>query len=243
MYRYDLVAVLGFLLILLSNQFHRNLMAAIRMINHFVYFDQGVQPGRVESKDFLDPCTAITTLQIAREVRTNTAIEISTALEKLPADIQALCEDLDSGKVSELDTSTTNDFSIRVPSSLIDLDIDEEASNLNMFQDIVQRQQKAREKLIYLLLRSRCKFGSNEAAHEYYEIDALAKKLKSRKELLSDALELEGLDTSEIGNDSKTKKRDLDQELPALTWYTQDNNNPTLDEGQRVGSQKKQKIV
>lgn len=151
----------------------------------------------------------------------------------MPADIKTACEDLDSGKVSELDTATTNDFSIRIPSSLIDLDIDEEASNLNMFQDIVQRQQKAREKLIYLLLRSRCKFGSTEAAQEFYEIDDLAKKLKNRKELLSDALELEGLDTNEIGNNSKTRKRDLDEELPTLTWYTPDND----------GSNKKQKVA
>jgi len=221
----------------------QTITTSIQTTAEFDFESKGVPPGRVESKDFLDPCTAITTLQIAREVRTNTAIEISTALEKLPADIQALCEEIDSGKISELDTSTTNDFSIRVPSSLIDLDIDEEASNLNMFQDIVQRQQKAREKLIYLLLRSRCKFGSSEAAQEFYEVDDLAKKLKSRKELLSDALELEGLDRSEIGNDSKMKKRDLDQELPALNWYKQDSNGSTSGEGQRVGSQKKQKVV
>mmetsp|Transcript_3203 Transcript_3203/g.7592 ORF Transcript_3203/g.7592 Transcript_3203/m.7592 type:complete len:449 (-) Transcript_3203:445-1791(-) len=206
--------------------------APLKEQTEFDFESKGVPPGPVESRDFSDPCTAITTLQIARDIRTNTAVETSTALENFPADIKTACEDLDSGKLSELDTATTNDFSIRIPSSLIDLDIDEEASNLNMFQDIVQRQQKAREKLIYMLLRSRCKFGSAEAAQEFYEIDELAKQLKTRKELLSDALELEGLDTNEIGNNSKTKKRDLEKELPALTWYTPDN-----------GSNKKQKVA
>ena len=182
----------------------------------------------------MDPCKAISSLQIARDIRTSTAVEISTALEKLPDDVQTACKDLDSGKLKELDASTTNDFSIRIPSNLIDLDIDEEASNLNMFQDIVQRQQKAREKLIYLLLRSRCKFGATEAAKDFHEIDGLAQKLKSRKELLSDALELEGLDTAEIEKDSKFKKRKLEKDLPALTWYKAENE----DE-----SNKKQKVA
>jgi hypothetical protein len=141
----------------------------------------------------------------------------------LPADIQTACQELDDGTLQELDTATTNEFSIRIPPSLIDLDIDEETSSLNMFQDIVQRQQKAREKLIYLLLRSRCKFGSREAAQEFYEIENLGKKLKKRKELLSDALELEGLDPNEIGSDVDTnKKRDFEQVLPSLTWYKPD---------------------
>lgn len=205
-------------------------------------FHQGVPSGAVESRDFRDPCTAISTLQIARDIRTNTAVEASTALEKLPADILSACEDLASGKLSELDSATTNDFSIRIPSNLIDLDIEEEASNLNMFQDIVERQQKAREKLIYLMLRSRCKFGSKEAAQEFYEIDGLTQKLKNRKELLSDALELEGVDTAEIGNDSK--KRKPPKELPPLTWYDPDSKDGSASvEGQTIESNKKQKVV
>jgi len=214
---------------------------------------KGVPSGPVESRDFLDPCKAITTLQIARDIRTNTAVEISTALANLPGDILTACQDLDSGELQELDTATTNEFSIRIPSSLIDLDLDEETSSLNMFQDIVQRQQKARENLTYLLLRSRCKFGSREAAREFYEIDILAEKLKKRKELLSDALELEGLDTNEIGNDidvnnksSQVKKRDLKQELPPLTWYKPDDKEGCESgEGQLLAteSNKKQKVV
>jgi len=197
--------------------------SALKEQVEYDFESKGVPSGQVESRDFLDPCKAITTLQIARDIRTNTAVEISTALENLPADVQTACQELDNGTLQELDTSTTNEFSIRIPSSLIDLDIDEEISSLNMFQDIVQRQQKAREKLIYLLLRSRCKFGSREAAQEFYEIENLANKLKKRKELLSDALELEGLDPNEIGSDADAnKKRDSEQVLPSLTWYKPD---------------------
>jgi len=205
---------------------------------------KGIPSGTVESRDFLDPCKAITTLQIVRDIRTNTALEISTALANLPSDILTTCEDVDSGKLEEIDTATTNEFSIRIPSNLIDLDMVEEQSSLNMFQDIVQRQQKAREKLIYLLLRSRCKFGSRETASSFYEIENLAECFIKRKELLSDALELEGLDTNEIGDDrSKVTKRDHAQALPDLTWYKSDEND-ALEGGQDVAieSNKKQKL-
>ena len=226
----------------------------------FNFASQGVPSGEIESREFLDPCKAITTLQIAREVRTNTAVEISTALANLPADILTACEDLDSGKLQELDTATTSEFSIRIPSSLIDLDIDEETSSLNLFQDIVQRQQKAREKLIYLLLKSRCRFGSMEAARDFNEIDSIADKLKKRKELLSDALELEGLDTNQINDNdnddnntgldasknSQDQKRDHEEELPPLTWYKPDNkeeDKSVEEETVSIESNKKQKIA
>ena len=156
-------------------------------------------------------------------------------MANLPEDIIETCKDLKSGQLKELDTAMTNEFSIRIPSVLIDMDINEESSNLNMYQDIVQRQQKAREKLIYLLLKSRCQFGSTEAARDFYEIDNVAENLKKRKEKLSDALELEGLDTSVIINDStettnKNSQQQQEQELAPLTWYKPDNDDDDDDD-------------
>ena len=199
-----------------------HILASIESAHALFVYIQNVPPGPVESREFLDPCKAITTLQIARDIRTNTAVEISTALANLPEDILSTGQDLDSGKLQELDTAKTNEFSIRIPSNLIDLDISEETSSLNIFQDIVQRQQKARQRLIHLLLRSRCKFGSSEAAREFHDIDNLAENLKKRKEALSDALELEGLDPNEIGNntDASDKKKRNERPLSPLTWYT-----------------------
>lgn len=155
-------------------------------------------------------------------------------MANLPEDIIETCKDLKSGQLKELDTAMTNEFSIRIPSVLIDMDINEESSNLNMYQDIVQRQQKAREKLIYLLLKSRCQFGSTEAARDFYEIDNVAENLKKRKEKLSDALELEGLDTSVIINDStettnKNSQQQQEQELAPLAWYKPDNDDDDDD--------------
>ena len=154
-------------------------------------------------------------------------------MANLPEDIIETCKDLKSGQLKELDTAMTNEFSIRIPSVLIDMDINEESSNLNMYQDIVQRQQKAREKLIYLLLKSRCQFGSTEAARDFYEIDNVAENLKKRKEKLSDALELEGLDTSVIINDStettNKNSQQQEQELAPLAWYKPDNDDDDDD--------------
>jgi hypothetical protein len=165
-------------------------------------------------------------LQIARDVRTNSAVEISTELDRLPDDIKDVCRKMDAGEVQELDAAQTNDFSIRIPSNLLDLNIEEEMASVRTFQDIVQRQQTARKKLIYLLLKSRCQFGSTDAARDYYQIDDIASKLKKRKQMLSDALELEGLDTSQIDEETKNKKKKKgkestadEEELPPISWY------------------------
>ncbi|OEU15377.1 hypothetical protein FRACYDRAFT_275647 [Fragilariopsis cylindrus CCMP1102] len=205
----------------------RNSFSHLNQPVEYDFESKGIPPGKVESREFLDPCKAITTLQIARDVRTNTAVEISTAMANLPEDIIETCKDLKSGQLKELDTAMTNEFSIRIPSVLIDMDINEESSNLNMYQDIVQRQQKAREKLIYLLLKSRCQFGSTEAARDFYEIDNVAENLKKRKEKLSDALELEGLDTTETTNKNSQQQ---EQELAPLTWYKPDNDDDDDDD-------------
>ena len=92
-----------------------------------------------------------------------------------------------------------------------------------------------------------------EAAREFHEIDNLSEKLKKRKELLSDALELEGLDTNEIGNDidannksSPAVKADRVKELPPFTWYKPDDEEGCASgEGGKVAieSNKKQKVV
>jgi hypothetical protein len=149
-------------------------------------------------------------------------LEISAALANLPTDILDICKDMDAGNLQELDATAVNDLSIRIPSNLLDLNIEEEMASLRTFQDIVQRQRKAREKLIYLLLKSRCQFGSDVAARDFYLMEGIEEKLKKRKQLLGDALDLEGFDVSEIDKDSKEKNsanEALEERLPPLLWY------------------------
>jgi hypothetical protein len=178
--------------------------------SHF-HFLQNVAYGKVESREFLDPCKAVSTLQIARDLRNDAPVQLSSVLTNLDKDI---LETLEEDK-PDLNVATIRDYSIRIPSKLLDLDMEEEIQTIQTFQDIVKKQMTAREKLIYLLLKSRCQFGSQQAAEELFAMKETSQKLKRRRQLLGDALELEGMD-SEINN---TDFESQLQDLPALSWY------------------------
>ena len=168
----------------------------------------------MSSREFLEPCKAIAQLQIVRDLRSDSAVQISSFLSKLPKDIIESCEK----PIEDLDEATIRDFSIRIPSQLLDLDLEEQIQNLKTFRDVVIRQQAARKQLIQLLLKSRCKFGSEEAAEKFVDLKETSQKLKRKQQLLSDALELEGLDTEIETKDFESELKDL----PELKWYTQE---------------------
>jgi hypothetical protein len=190
----------------------------------FSSFLQNVPAGKVDSRQFLEPCKAIATLQIARDLRNDAPVQLSSLLENLPEDIR---NNLESEELSE---EIIQEYSKRIPSKLLDLDMDEQLNNIATFQDIVTRQQKARKTLIYLLLKSRCQFGSNQAAEKFFELQKMSQKLNKRKQLLTDALELEGMDT-EIDNTDLTETI---SNLPELSWYE--------SEGKMVDPSKKARI-
>eukprot|EP00980_Cylindrotheca_fusiformis_P002710 scaffold627_cov125-Cylindrotheca_fusiformis.AAC.27 len=170
---------------------------------------KGVPAGKVDSKQFLEPCKAIATLQIARDLRNDAPVQLSSLLDNLPPDIQ---ENLDSEEFSE---ETIDDYGKRIPAKLLDMNLDEQLGNIATFKDILLRQQTARKTLIHLLLKSRCQFGSSEAAKLFFELEDTSQKLKKRKQLLADALELEGLD-NEIDSTDITSSI---AKLPKLSWY------------------------
>lgn len=177
----------------------------------------------------MDPCKAIATLQIARDLRNDSAVQLHSLLSNLPADI------LEVSDKNDLDEATIRDFSIRIPTQLLDMDLEEQLQTVTTFRDIVRQQQTARKKLIFLLLKSRCQFGSNEAAKEFFELKETSQKLKRRRQLLSDALELEGLETE------VTEDQDLEsslQDLPKLSWY----NKGVDDELEQESASKKARI-
>ena len=79
--------------------------------------------------------------------------------------------------------------------------------------------------LVEQIVKSRCKFGSTEAAEAFASIDAKEEKLKKRRDVLQDAMELEGLDVLEE-EEGKGDSMDADLggenaggKLPPLTWY------------------------
>jgi hypothetical protein len=170
----------------------------------------------------LDPCKAIATLQIARDLRNDTAVQLSSLLSTLPKDIHEACQkkkEDDNTKSAEekedLDEATIHDYSMRIPSKILDLDLDEQIQTIQTFRELIQQQQTARKQLIFLLLKSRCHFGSEPAAQAFVDLKDMSRQLIRRKQLLGDALELEGLD-SEI--DTNNYEGDL-AELAPLTWF------------------------
>ena len=73
-----------------------------------------------------------------------------------------------------------------------------------------------------MLIRSRCRFGANEAAEAFYELNKTQVELQKRKDTLVDAMALEGLDFEEEETDSKEKKKGAG--LAPLTWYLNEKN-------------------
>lgn len=157
----------------------------------------------------MEPCKAIATLQIARDLRNDAPAQLSSLLDNLPADI------LENIENKELSEETIEDYSKRIPAKLLDFNMDEQLGNIATFHDILQRQQAARKTLIHLLQKSRCQFGSSEAAKSFFDLEGMSQKLKKRKQLLTDALELEGMD-NEIDNSDITATI---AKLPKMAWY------------------------
>lgn len=183
-----------------------------------------IPSGRVDAKEFLAPCKAIATLQIARDLRNDNAVTVSSLLQSMPEELNQLCETADkevkeTGQPYELKEPKARELSVKTSERVLDMDIDEQLQNVRTFIEVVEKQREARQRLIYLLVRSRCQFGSTETAKTYYELEKMQEDLQKRKDTLMDAMELEGLDfVEEEPADDKAKKSHK-KELGPLTWY------------------------
>ena len=178
----------------------------------------GIPQVHVEPLQFLEPCRSIATLQIARDLRNDGAMQLSSLFSAMPEDIREACATAaEQDNHYELDETTARDFSLRIQESLLDMDMNEQLQNAKTFRNIIERQRKARQELIELLIKSRCKFGADEAAAAYYQADSVKPELLKRKQILTDAMELEGLDV--MGDDKKAAGQETESELPPLTWY------------------------
>jgi replicative superfamily II helicase len=154
----------------------------------------------VEAREFLEPCKAIASLQIARDLRHDAAVQLSSRLSAIPEEIKEFCLDAEtSGSTLENSEEQASKFATMLGDDILDTDMDEALENCKSFMSIVEQQQQARKQLIHLFIQSRCQFGSDEAAETLYGLDAILEKLKERKQLLSDAMDLEGLDFEEDG--------------------------------------------
>jgi len=193
---------------------------APKEIPSYDFESKGIPEEIVEAKEFLEPCRSIATLQIARDLRNDGAVQLSSLLSGLPEDIRRVCAKAsESENDIEIPEEQARDFSKRTSEVLIDKDLEDQLQNIRTFRNIVQQQRKARQELIRLLTKSRCRFGANDAAAAFHEADRARGELKNRKQILVDAMELEGLNPEEDKSKATDEKI---EDLAPLSWYNPD---------------------
>lgn len=179
---------------------------------------KGIPVSTVEMKQLQTPCKSLATLQIARDLRNDSAQQISSLLSELPAAVQEHLAKTDNA--SKISDDTARDWSIQTNDKLLDLDLEEELANIRTFRGIVEKQKAARQLLILLLIKSRCKFGSETAAQAFEDANRSVGELKRRAQVLQDAMDLEGMDVTEVmaGEEQDVNSQKDDQEL-TLEWF------------------------
>jgi hypothetical protein len=175
------------------------------------------------------PCKSIATLQITRDLRNDTSHNLSTVLAAIPDSVLDTCRSL-SKNVSAEDIPLVEG----IPDDVLDLDVKSSLSNVVLHKEIIQKQKQFRQKCIELLIQSRCKFGSTDAAELFYSLDEVEEKLKKRKAMVLDAMELEGLDYDLTGksNDSRGQDNGDDDQLKDFEWFKRSDVQPKKQKGE-----------
>ena len=186
----------------------------------FDFEKESIPAGKVEARQFLEPCKAVATLQITRDLRSESTVHLRSLLTAIPKDIREDMENYkkqfdETGEMPELDeTIVEQKYSVGISSEILDTNVEEALDNVRSFREIVQKLKVARTKLFHLLVKSRCEFGSQQAAQAFLDLDELSEKLKKRKELLLDAMDLDGLEPPKEDPEEPTK------ELEGFSWYS-----------------------
>jgi hypothetical protein len=155
---------------------------------------QGIPAATVEMKELQNPCKSLATLQIARDLRHESTVQVSSLLAELPAVIrEQYMPTFDS-----ISDDKARDLSIQTNEAAIDVNVEDELANVRLFRDIIEKQKDSRQMLILLLVKCRCKFGSDTAAQAFEEASRAMGDLKKRQQVLQDAMDLEGIDVTEV---------------------------------------------
>lgn len=195
---------------------------------------EGVEEARVEPSRFLDACKNIATIQITRDLGSDAAMNLSSALANIPTEVEEACNTIltqqqngnDDEKITPIADLLPADSLANLPDELLDLDLKYARQSLQTYREAIRQQRKARLQCLQLLLRSRCSFGSKDAARAFcggegsdVNMEVVLEKLKKRKEILVDAMALEGLDVEEDEEEKKMEKDD--ESLKPLSWFTE----------------------
>ena len=222
----------------------------------FDFESQGIPAGPVEARDFQEPCRAIATLQIARDLRSETTARLPSILSTVPDHVWTLCDEHEKNvktngaasmngdegdRSTSLPPETIEKLSVELKPELLDLNVEETLENVATLKQLALKMRTARKKLANLLIRSRCKFGADDAAADFHGLDEKLNQLQRRQLLVADAMELEALDISEsdkkIEDDLKATMKAT--KFHSLDWY-QASNGPG-DVAQQ-GAAKRQKV-
>jgi len=204
---------------------------------------EGVEEAKVEPTQFLDACKVIASIQITRDLGSDAAMNLSSALSNIPSELEEACNTILTQQQKGQDETPITDLLSadslsNLPDEMLDLDLKYARQSLQTYKEAIRQQRKARLQCLHLLLQSRCSFGSMDAARAFcggdgsdVSMDTILDKLKKRKEILVDAMALEGLDVEE---DEEEKKMEKEEEaLKPLSWFTghsEEENNGTEEE-------------
>ena len=190
---------------------------------------EGVDEAKVEPQEFLDAVKVISSIQIARDLGSDAAMNISSVLSGIPPEVKEACSKiLDQKSRGEAQTpvqdAVSGDVLANLPSDLLDMDMKRAKQTLQSYREAIRQQRRARLHCLHLLMQSRCSFGSLDAARAFcggedggeVDMDSVLRKLDSRRVALTDAMALEGLDVEE---DDAEEERRLERDLKLPTWF------------------------
>jgi len=177
----------------------------------FDFENQGIAEEKVAVRELVPSCTSIATMQITRDLRNDSSHNLSTVLASVPMVVLDGCR-----KAREGDGVVDLKGLPVIPDEVLDLDVAGALANVRLHREVIKKQKELKRKCIELLIKSRCKFGSAEAAEMFYTFDDITDKLKKRKALILDAMELEGLDFEAMdGNGGNAGE---EEKLSDFTW-------------------------
>ena len=211
-----------------------------------LFCTKGVEEAYVEPHRFLEAAKVIAQLQITRDIGGDTAMNLSSIFGHITPEVEETCRTMKQQTDGDDATSQEDRREIlsKLPDDFLDLDLNYAKQSLQTYKEAIRQQKRARLQCLHLLLQSRCSFGSMDAARILFgkdknaadandetndseqmpNIDDILDKLKKRKEALSDALALEGLDVEEDAEEEKKLEKEGKDIVP-FTWFVEEDEN------------------
>jgi len=161
----------------------------------------------ISPSSFYDSCKSITQYQIPREIQMESAMKYSQLLQIIPQHIMdyAATKLLSSSKDEDHDDKP--DLSILSDNSyddVLDMSLKDAITEVTTLKKSMQIQYNDRHTILQNLYACKCKFDANKIANEYYNVNEMLNLLSKKKDILEDAMELEGVDVDEIKNKNHT---------------------------------------